>query len=244
MKKNLLIILAAGLLLLSATACNKDKEDDNETKDALDNAETTGSYFVVETDTNGEPITSADPEGDFDPSEDAPTFTDTSLEIVIISYTAQVRTSTQLTGNNTVAWPSEGTVYTVTGVSENWYRVKYQEQDCYIAKTVAADAAVLSTFTTIEGGEMMEVINADTLNVRSYPSADSDKSIRGQIYRGNKVKRLAANDTWSLIEVELPSEDPDETNADGTPMKVTKKVYVKSSYLQAASSEAGTEAAQ
>ena len=243
MKKNLLIILAAGLLLLSATACNKDKEDDNETKGTPDAAETTGSYFVVETDTNGEPVTSADPDGDFDPSEDAPTFTDTTMEIVIISYTAQVRTSTKLTENNTVAWPAGGTVYTVTGVSENWYRVKYNDQDCYIAKTVAADAAVLSTFTAIEGGEMMEVINADTLNVRSYPSADSDKSIRGQIYRGDQVKRLAANDSWSLIEVELPSEDPDETNADGTPMKVTKQVYVKSSYLQAVGS-ASTDAAQ
>jgi len=133
MKKHLLIILAAGLLLLSATACNKDKDNDKDTDDIPDSAETTGSYFVVETDTNGEVITSSDPAGDFDPSEENPTFTDTTMEIVIISYTAQVRTSTQLKGDNTVAWPSEGTTYTVTGVSENWYRVKYQEQDCYIS---------------------------------------------------------------------------------------------------------------
>lgn len=239
MKKHLLIILAAGLLLLSATACNKDSDDNKDTDDILDTEETTGSYFVVETDTNGEYITSAQPGSDFDPSEESPEFTAANMEIVIISYTGQVRTSTQIKGDNTVAWPSEGTTYTVTGVSENWYRVKYQDKDCYIAKSIAADASVLATFTAIEGGEMMEVINADTLNVRSYPSADSDHSIRGQIYRGNKVKRLASNDTWSLIEVELPDEV--ETDAEGNPVKVVKKCYVKSSFLQAVS--ATTEAA-
>ena len=236
MKKNLLIILAAGLLLLSATACNKGTGDDKDTDNNTDTAETTGSYLVVETDTNGEVITSANntpDEDDFDPSEESPEFTASNMEIVIISYTAKVRTATVLKEDNVVAWPSEGTTYTVTGVSENWYRVKYQDKDCYIAKTVAADASVLATFTEIAGGEMMEVVNADTLNVRSYPSADSDHSIRGQIRKGDQVKRLAANDSWSLIEVQLPSEDPDETNADGTPMIVTKRCYVKSSYLQA-----------
>lgn len=251
MKKNLLIILAAGLILLSATACNKDNEEDTETKGTTDNAETTSSYLVVETDTNGEVITSDDPKEDFDPSEEAPVFVDTTMEIVIISYTAQVRTSTQIVSNNTVAWPSEGTTYTVTGVSDNWYRVNYNDQTCYIAKTVAADAALLDTFTTIEGGEMVEVVDAETLNVRSYPSADSVNSIRGQIRRGDQVKRLAFNDTWSLIEVELPSEKPEETNADGTPLKVTKRVYVNSKYLSAiteetteADTDATTEAAQ
>lgn len=244
MKKHLLIILAAGLLLLSATACNKDKEDNNETDGTLDSAETTGSYIIVDTTPEGDnDDTIGDPEGDFDPSEENPTFTDTEMEIVIISYGAKVRTETVMKEDNVVAWPSGGTTYTATGVSENWYRVRYNDMDCYIAKNVAADAAVLNTFTAIEGGEMVKVVNAETVNVRSYPSADSEYSIRDQLTADAQVKRLATNDGWSLIEYQGKSES--ETNADGSAMIVTKQGYIKSSFLEAltAATEEATDAA-
>lgn len=244
MKKHVLIILAAGLLLLSATACNKDKEDNKETDGATDTAETTGGFFIVDTDEYGEPVTSGEPNGDFeevtepDPSEESPTFTDVNMEIVIISYGAQIRSSTQIKADNTVAWPSGGTTYTATGVSENWYRIKYQDQDCYVAKNVAADAAVLNTFTAIEGGEMVKVVNAETVNVRSYPSADSKYSIRDQLTGDTEVKRLATNGSWSLIEYQGKSES--ETNADGSAMIVTKQGYIKNSFLEALASEEET----
>ena len=88
MKKNLLVVLVAGLLLLSATACKKDPETPDDTN-SIDTTETTGGYIGVETDTDGNPATNpADPEDTdapetdaFDPSEENAVFTDVTMEI-------------------------------------------------------------------------------------------------------------------------------------------------------------------
>lgn len=251
MKKNLLTILLAGLLLLSVAACKKDPDDTEETKD-IDTAETTGSYLVVGTDTDedatdDEPGDDTEPGTDaFDPSEEDPTFTDADKKIVIVSYAATIRSSTQVKEDNAVAWPSEGRELTVTGESEHWYRITYPvngtDTTCYVAKSVAADTALLATFTTIEGGEEVEVIADSFVNYRSYPSADYDSAKRGTLAKGTKVTRLATNENWSLIELEVESET--ETNEDGSKKVELKKYYVNSKYLQVVKTEETTTTAE
>ena len=231
MKKNLLTILIAGLLLLTVTACKKDPDKNND--DTNDTGDTTGSFMVVETGTGTETETKGDP------SEENPTFVPSNVtEIVIVSNAANIRSATDINDEtNIVASPSEGTTYTITGESENWYSITYKDQTCYIAKTVAADAALLSTFTAIEGGEDVEVINGPVF-IRSYPSADYDYAKRNVLETGTKLTRVAVGETWSQIKFEVTSET--ETNADGSAVTEVKYYYINSKYLQAV--EADTEA--
>lgn len=232
MNKKLLVILTAALLLLSATACRNGKNNEDTTTDDA-GAVTTGSYINVGTDEDGNPVTSAnDPDETgstvetqgFDPTEENPAFTDVDMNAVVVSSVATVRTSTRVEDNNAVGWPSEGTVLDVTGECDNWYRIAYtvngEATECYIAKTVTADASVLDTFTTIENGEEVEVI-VDAVYVRSYPSTESTHSIRGSLKSGTKITRVATNESWSRILYEVTSNDEE-----GNPVVDIKQYYV------------------
>lgn len=250
MNKKLLVILAAALIALSATACTQG-EGSGETTDAV-TKNPNDNYIVVGTDEEGNPVTSLTPETEspetqFDPTEDNPTFTECSKQVVVFAGVATIRTSTQITDNNAVGWPSEGRVLEVTGESDNWYRIIYpvngEDKECYIAKTVAADASVLDEFTAIEGGEEV-IVNVDAVNVRSYPSTASDLSIRGSLKQGTKVTRVAVSEKWSRIVYEVASET--ETNADGSAVITVKEYYISNDCLKAPSAEtteAVTEAA-
>ena len=245
MNKKLLVILTAALLLLSATACNKGPGKDEETTDnkqIIDTKEPTTSAFIpagTDNPATDEPTSpeTREPETDaFDPSESNPTFSDASMKVVVVSAVATVRTSTRVeeNNNNAVGWPSEGTILDVTGKSENWYRVSYtvngEAKDCYIAKTVAADASVLDGFTDIENGEEVEII-VDAVYVRSYPSTDSSHSIRGSLKKGAKVTRVAVNDHWSRILYEVTAEG--EVDDEGNPVVDIKQYYISNDCVKA-----------
>ena len=244
MNKKLLIVLTAALLLVSATACTQKPDDpSNDTRDPNE------SYIVVPgTDEFGsdvtylEPVT-REPEAN-DPSEQNPTFVDVSKKVVVFTAVATVRTSTVLAENNAIGWPQEGKILDVTGESDNWYRINYavngETTTCYIAKTVAADAAILDTFTACEEEEV-EITEA-AVNVRSYPSTASNSSIRGSLKKGTKVIRVAVSENWSRIKYEVTSET--ETDADGNAKVEIKEYYVSNDCIKApeAPSEAPTEA--
>lgn len=246
MNKRLLAILTAALLLLSATACQNGNE--TETTGGTDTKNPDDSYIVVGTDENGNPVTSDTPDTQKpnedlpDISEPNPTFADVSTKVVVIASVATVRSSTMLADNNAVGWPSEGKVLDVTGESTNWYRIQYnvngEDQICYIAKTVAADASVLDGFTTIENGEEVEIA-VDAVNVRSYPSTASNLSIRGSLKLGDKVTRVAVNDKWSRILYEVVSET--ETDAEGNPVKEIKQYYIANDCLSVPTADTAAE---
>ena len=243
MNKKLLALLLAGVLVASVTACTggDDPKDttDSESKKPEDN------YIVVGTDDAGNDITEiptqepADP--GFDPSETNPTFVDVTKKVVVFAGVATVRTSTVLNAENAVGWPSEGKILDVTGESDNWYRITYpvdgENKDCYIAKTVAADATALDGYTAVE--EEVE-INVEAVNVRSYPSTASDLSIRGSLKKGTKVTRVAVGEKWSRILFEVVSET--ETDAEGNAKVEIKEYYVSNDCLKAPEA-ATTEAA-
>lgn len=242
MNKKLFAILTAALLLLSATACNGNSED--VTTGSADTKDPEGSYIVVGTDESGNPVTSITPgttepdtEG-FDPTEDNPVFTDVTMKVVVVSSVATVRSTTQVVENNAVGWPSEGKLLDVTGESANWFRITYnvngEDQVCFIAKTVAADASVLDSFTVLENQEEVEIA-VDAVNIRSYPSTDTTLSIRGSLKMGDKVFRVAVNDKWSRILYEVVSET--ETDAEGNPKKEIMQYYVSNDCLKVPAAE-------
>ncbi len=234
MNKKLLALLLAGLLVASVTACTGGDDPKDTTDSGSVNPE--DSYIVVGTDDAGNDITEiptqepSDP--GFDPSETNPTFVDVSKKVVVFAGVATVRTSTVLEAENAVGWPSEGKILDVTGESDNWYRINYtvdgETKTCYIAKTVAADAAALDGYTDVE--EEVE-INVEAVNVRSYPSTASDLSIRGSLKKGTKVTRVAVGEKWSRILFEVVSET--ETDAEGNAKVEIKEYYVSNDCLTA-----------
>ena len=242
MNKKLIALLLAGLLVASFTACKDNQGGTDDT--SADNADTTDNYIVIGTDEAGNDITEAitqeSADTSFDPTETDPVFTDVTKKIVVFASVATVRTSTVLADNNAVGWPSEGRLLDVTGESENWYRITYtvdgEEKECFIAKTVAADADVLDAFTTVEEEEVE--ITVEAVNVRSYPSAASSNSIRGSLKKGTKVTRVAVSENWSRIIYEVVSET--ETDAEGNPVVEIKQYYVSNDCIKAP--EAATEA--
>ena len=233
MNKKLLALLLVGLLVVGFAACNKTPDTPEES--SKNDPESTGDYIVIGTDDQGnevtEPVTSGSDETEFDPTEANPTFVDVTKKIVVFASRATVRTSTVLADNNAVGWPSEGRILDATGESDNWYRIEYsvegETQVCYIAKTVAADAAVLDGFTACE--EEVEV-TVDALNVRSYPSAASNLSIRGSLKKGTKVTRVAVSENWSRIVYEMVSET--ETDTEGNALVEIKEYYVSNDCIQ------------
>ena len=163
--KKIFALLLAGLLVASFTACQNTPANTDESSNTDSNG--TGDYIVIGTDNEGNPVTEPNnpsTETEYDPSEANPTFTDVTMKVVVFASVATVRTSTVLADNNAVGWPSEGRVLDVTGESENWYRIEYpvegETQVCYIAKTVAADAAVLENFTACEEEEIEIIVDA------------------------------------------------------------------------------------
>ncbi len=244
MNKKLLALLLAGLLVASVTACTKPGTGED-TTDSGNTPE--DSYIVIGTDENGNDVTdipTQEPVTDpFDPSETDPTFVDVTKKVVVFTYTATVRSSTVIAENNGVGWPSEGKILDVTGESENWYRITYpvdgEDKECYIAKTVAADASALEGYTDVE--EEVEII-VEAVNVRSYPSTASDKTVRGSLKKGTKVTRAAVGEKWSRIFFEVVSET--ETDAEGNAKVEIKQYYISNDCLKVVESEteATTEA--
>lgn len=239
MNKKLLALLLAGLLVAATTACTKPDEG-NETGDNTNDTE--GNYIVIGTDAEGNDITEIPTTQPENPGIDEPnpTFVDVTKKVVVFSAVATVRTSTVLADNNAVGWPSEGRELDVTGESENWYRINYtvdgETKTCYIAKTVAADAAALEGFTAVE--EEVE-ITVEAVNVRSYPSTASELSIRGSLKKGAKVTRVGVSENWSRIFYEIVSET--ETDAEGNPKVEIKQYYVSNDCLKLVETETETE---
>lgn len=249
MKKKLLVILFAGLLMVSATACGGgDTEDGTDT--GIDTSVVipvgTGDAAVV-TDDNGNIITTPiddetrAPDDDLI-SEENPTFTDVEKTLYVWVATATIRTETIIDTENAVAWPTEGTTLTATGESDNWYRITYEGETRYIAKTVAGDYAAITGMTAVDNEEIE--ISAD-VNVRTYPSTEGgDLTIRGGLKKGDKVTRVAKGETWSCILYEVTSET--ETDAEGNPAKEFKQYFIineciKSETTTDAATEATTE---
>lgn len=226
MKKKILAILFAGLLLLSATACSTSRNNNHSSgTDTTDTQYTPfpGQYTSAATGTDGEPIISTEPvtqapAGDIDEPNAA--FNAVSKKVVVLTAVATVRSDTLVNDTTGIGWPKEGTEFEVNGESQNWYRLTYNGKTAYIAKSVVFDSSLLEGFTEVN--ETIEI--SDNVNVRSVPSATSKDSIRGILNKGAKVTRVGISAKWSIILYEVVSET--ETDASGNKAKETKRYYI------------------
>lgn len=238
MKKKILVVLCAALLVVSAAACNGG-DGEKETDTGVQIPVGTGSNVVV-TDTNGEVVTNSEateaPVQD-NISEENPTFADTNKTLYVWVANATIRSATKLGDDYAVDWVTEGTQLTATGESDNWYRITYEDQTRYIAKTVAGDYAAIAGMTAVDNEEIE--ISAD-VNVRTYPSTEGgDLTIRGGLTKGTKVTRVAKGETWSCILFTVKSET--ETTADGKPVESVKQYFIINECIK--SEATGTTAA-
>lgn len=247
MKKTLVILLAA-LLLISITACgNGGSDTETDTGEGIVFPEGTGVELV--TNEFGEPVTDESGEHVYVPSteeteapdvysEENPTFKDIETNLVVW-VGANIRSATVL-GDNVIGTVTEGSTLKATGVSEKWYRVDYLGKVGYISKTVAGDSAILATFEDVDP-EVVEITD-DGVRVRTFPSTDGGQNtVFAKLKKGDKVTRVAIGDGWSRIQYEVISET--ETGADGQPAKVVKEFYVSNDYIKTeATTGAATEA--
>lgn len=233
MNKKILVLLFAGLLLVStATACGKkgtEVEGSGHESDTILDPFSHETMIIIGTDTNGEyvtrpyePVTEPD-----NTSEENPVFTDVNKTVYIWTGVATVRTDTVISDQTGCAWPKEGTTFTATGESKNWYRINYGGKVCYISKNVVCDASLLEGFTEVN--ETVEI--AKNVNVRSVPSLELN-NIRGVLNKGDKVKRIGVKNGWSMIEYELVSETEKDEN--GQPKKTLKHYFISNDCIVSA----------
>ena len=243
--KKLLIVLFAGLLLVSAVACTDPGSGDdtgNGTDTSIVIPNGTGDNTGIVTDDNGNVVTNPVEDNTQAPedniSEADPTFTDCDKTLYIWVATATIRSATVIGEENGVAWPTEGTTLKCTGESKNWYRIEYEGETAYIAKTVAGDYAAITGMTSVDNEEIE--ISAD-VNVRTYPSTEGGNlTIRGALKKGTKVTRVAKGENWSCILFSVESES--ETDAEGKPAVEVKQYFIVNECIKDATE--GTQAAE
>ncbi len=236
MKKTLFVLLAAALVLVSATACSQDPENPGD--DTLAPA-VSGDESDSGAESNPD---SSDESGSLDaetdrPLETNPTFIDKSLTVVVIASNGTIRNNPDQTEESKIAWPSEGTELTVTGESTDWYRLNYKDGVvAYITKSITGDVALLEGFTDVEDEQV--VVTGEVVNVRYFPSAHSEYSIRGQLTAGTVVTRVAVGESWSriLFTETVASESGDSTT------QVVKEYYIHNDYIEAASESSADSA--
>ena len=253
--KKVLVVLLAGLLLLSITACN-DKNNEKETTADSGSGIVfpvgTGAELVTNefgeplTDTNGDYIINT-PQDPSDISEENPTFTDCDKTLFVwVETSANIRSSTKLSDDNKIGSVESGKTLTAIKESENWYRIAYKDKngndvEAYIAKTVVIDKAILDSFQTVANEEIEISAN---VNVRLYPDASTTRV--GGLVKGDKAIRVAKGNGWSRILFTI--DDESETNANGAPVKKQIECYITNEAIVGedvteAATEVATEAA-
>ncbi len=242
MNKRLFAALVAALLLVSATACTKEP-DDNETLAPPESgsSESTSDNYIdgTETDTNGNIVTETSAETSAEtekPIEVNPTFKEVNKTVVVFAENGTVRAEANL-ASAAKGYQVAGDMLTATGESNDWYRLSYGEENevAYIAKTIAGDAADLEGFTEIND----TVTITDNINVRSFPIV-TKYSYRGNLAKGDTVTRVAVGKEWSriLFTETVKAED-------GTETEVTKVYYIHNDYIKTdeTTTESATETA-
>lgn len=206
MMKKIFALLLAGLMLttLTLTACNDGKDKGKDTDDTEDS----GIVEEYETDKEGNIITTEPEEtkGEENPggeqggndsntdiSESNPEIKDSTVKkIYVFAAQATIRNNTVIEEDSYESTAKKGDILDVTGESANWYQISYKNKTCYIAKTVAADNAVLEGFTAVTEKTVTVTTNA---KLRSYPTTAFNESKNDRTY----VETVKAGATMTLV---------------------------------------------
>lgn len=226
MNKKFLALLTAALVLLCTVACTNNTNTPEETLPPFSGETESGTEAQGTTaETTAETTI---------PDEIDPTFADVSLKVVVLPERATIRNAPDKSTGSEVAWPAEGTELTVTGESEQWYRLSYGGEVRYIRKSLVAPASALEGFTAIND---TVVVNTNA-NIRSYPLVDS-YTVRLSVKAGTELERVAVGAEWSRVKVTVTVE-----GESGQETQVVKEYYISNSCIDAetvTSAETGTE---
>ncbi len=207
MKKTLLVLLLAGLLLVSFTACGGEGNG-NETDSASNetaSGDPLGSESDDDTSDTGDDSESESDSTVTDIDQTEADFTDKSMEICVYKQLATVRKAPSVNTDTYVTTASRGDVFTVTGESTYWYRVSVIDAETeepatyYLAKTVAGDKAVLDAFVD---GDPTSVTTTGDVFLRLFPSAEDDSTktaSRVSLPKGTTVTRVSESNGWSKV---------------------------------------------
>lgn len=219
MKKFAAFLLAL-LCVATLASCNNDNpENPDESKDpgyAIDSGEPTDSGEatddpateapatdapateapVTEAPATEAPVTEA-------PATEAPrvdpadiVFTPVENKVVYVSAAnVNIRKTPEVVDGNVVTSVKYGDSFVCLATSENWYKITYADQECYIsAHYVTFDNLTKDDFEATN--DYVEII-VDVANVRTGPSTDTEA--KGFLNKGAIVTRLAKNENWSKI---------------------------------------------
>ena len=217
MNKKFFALLTAALVLLCTVSCNNNSSTSKDTLAPFDGDNTAET---VVTDDKGNVVTETETSI---PDEVDPTFVDVSLKVVVLPARATIRSTPDKYAASEVAWPAEGTELTVTGESEQWYRLSYNGEVRYIRKSLVAPASALEGFTAIND---TVVVNTNA-NIRSYPLVDS-YTARLSVKAGTELERVAVGAEWSRVKVTVTVEAES-----GTKTEVVKEYYISNSCIDA-----------
>ena len=228
MNKKFFALLTAALVLLCTVSCNNNSSTSKDTLAPFDGDNTAET---VVTDDKGNVVTETETSI---PDEVDPTFVDVSLKVVVLPERATIRKAPDKSTGSEIAWPAEGTELTVTGESEQWYRLSYGGEVRYIRKSLVGPASALEGFTAIND---TVVVNIDS-NIRSFPLKD-EYTWRTTVKAGTELERVAVGAEWSRVKITVTVE-----GESGQETQVVKEYYISNSCIDAetvTSAETGAE---
>jgi len=216
--KKIAAFLLALLCVATLASCNNDTPDNPdetgdtndsgytiESDDPTDSGEATDAPATdapeVTDDTTDAPVTDA-PVTDA-PETEAPrvdpadiVFTPVENKVVYVSAAnVNIRKTPEVIDGNVVTSVKYGDSFVCLATSENWYKISYADQECYIsAHYVTFDNITKDDFEATN--DYVSII-VDVATIRTGPSTDTEA--KGYLNKGAVVTRLAKNENWSKI---------------------------------------------
>lgn len=186
-KKNISLMILAGVLAASLASCAVSSDDPEVTKGSSENP-----YYTYTDDGNGNtPLPTTDPED--------VTYETRNETVYVISKNASFR---QVSDTSKTATFGLITEMTRTGYSSSWSKVQYEGTEYYVATSaLTTDDLTGKTFTSCN---KTRYVNVNQVNVRKLASAeDAVSEILGTIALDTEVKVTAESEKWSKVEVSI-----------------------------------------
>ena len=223
MFKKLLSLLLAVLLVACMAACSP-ADDDDKQPDSDDPQQTDPGANDPDPENPETPEDPGTPELPEQPSEpDKPVDPEAGMTEVIeeiyATVTVDLRSAPEVDVNNIVGVFRYGERATRIKVSDEWSKIRYQNQEYFVATNCLAlyEASIvlpgdvvtppeggeptvtpdLTDFVRLETPETVYVIAESALNLRNAPGMDGE--VKAKVAFGVKMERVAMNANWSEV---------------------------------------------